>query len=192
MKEKSSFEMIPSEGVETPLGHLYYPPKQGTQVLSVLAAFFTAIFLGWIISSIPGDLSEFGSGVIYFIYLIVFILGYSAWISWLNVIVFDSIKWPILKTIFRLLIKKEKPKSVHDFLPPKEKIIEILVRAQKAAKIFYRLSWPIGVFGGIVSMFLSNSTNSILMFVLISSTSVCYGYALFYLGRRGYFPFPEE
>lgn len=184
--------MIPAEGIDTPSGHLYSPPKQGTQVLSVLAAFFTAIALGWVISSIPGDVSEFGSGVIYFIYLMVFIFGYSAWISWMNVIVFDSIKWPILKTIFRLLIQKEKPKSVQDFLPPKEKLIEILVRAQKAAKIFYRLSWLIGVFGGIVSMFLSNSTSSILMFVLISSTSVCYGYALFYFGRRGYFPFPSE
>jgi hypothetical protein len=55
---------IPSEGIDTPNGYLYYPPKQGTQILFLIASFFTAILLGLIISSIPGDLSELASGAV--------------------------------------------------------------------------------------------------------------------------------
>jgi len=137
-------------------------------------------------------LSELAKGVIYFVYLLVFILGYSAWVSLLGVLAFSSIKLPIMRMIIRYFFHKEKPASVEEILPSREKMTELLVRAQKSARIFFILSWPIGIVGGIVSLFMNTSINSAIFFVIILITAVTFGYVLFYFGRRGYFPFPEE
>jgi len=56
-------------------------PGTGKQILFLISGFFTAILLGFIVSSIPGDLSDFAKGVIYFVYILIFILGYGAWAS---------------------------------------------------------------------------------------------------------------
>ena len=192
MEDYKSRSDIPPEGIDTAYGHLYPLPKLSMQILFVVVSFLTAILLGLTISIIPGDLSELAKGVIYFIYLLVFILGYSSWVSLLGMLAFSSIKIPMMKMIFRYFVHKEKPVSVEEILPSREKITELLVRAQKSARIFFILSWPIGIVGGIVSLFMNTSINSLIFFVIILITAVIFGYALFYFGRRGYFPFPEE
>jgi hypothetical protein len=192
MEDYKSRSDIPPEGIETTYGHLYPLPKLSMQILFVVASFLTAILLGLTISIIPGDLSEMAKGVIYFIYLLVFILGYSSWVGLLGVLAFSSIKMPMMKMIFRYFVHKEKPASVEEILPSREKMTELLVRAQKSARIFFILSWPIGIVGGIVSLFMNTSINSTIFFVIILITAVIFGYVLFYFGRRGYLPFPEE
>lgn len=183
---------IPEEGMDTPGGYLYYPPKQSKQILFLVASFFTAILLGWIISSIPGDLSDMASGVIYFVYLMVFILGYSVWVSWISALLFNTIKLPLIKIIFGFIFRRKKPDSIEALLPTREKAVELMVRAQKAAKIYFILSWPIGILGGFFTMFMDTSTSASFLFVMVLSSAVLFGYVLFYFGRRGYFPFPEE
>jgi hypothetical protein len=183
---------IPPEGIDTPNGYLYYPPKQGTQILFLIASFFTAILLGLIISSIPGDLSELASGAVYFVYILVFISGYAAWVSWMSALMFDYIKLPLLKIVFGFIFRKKKPGSIEEMLPSREKVFELMVRAQKAAKTFFILSWPIGIAGGFLTMFISTSMDSTLLFALILVSAVAFGYVLSYFGRRGYLPFPEE
>lgn len=192
MKDQRAKSEIPPEGLQTTHGYLYNPPKLSKQILSLLASFFGAIFLGWVVSSIPGGLSDFAKGFFYIPYILVFFLGYAAWISWLNVIVFDTIKWPLLKTLFGFLLRKEKPESIQSLMPSKEKVIEIMVRAQKATRTFSLLSWPIGIACGLAVMFVSSSANPVFIFFLVSLSSVAFGYTLSYFGRRGYFPFPEE
>ena len=192
MEDYKSRSDIPPGGIDTTYGHLYPLPKLSMQILFVVVSFLTAILLGLTISIIPGDLSELAKGVIYFIYLLVFILGYSSWVSLLGMLAFSSIKMPMMKMIFRYFVHKEKPASVEEILPSREKITELLVRAQKSARIFFILSWPIGIVGGIVSLFMNTSINSLIFFVIILITAVIFGYVLFYFGRRGYFPFPEE
>lgn len=71
MEDNKSKMELPAEGIETTKGYLYHPPNQSTQILFLIASFFTAILLGWIISSIPGDLSDFAKGVIYFVFILV-------------------------------------------------------------------------------------------------------------------------
>jgi len=192
MEDYKSRSDIPPEGIDTAYGHLYPLPKLSMQILFVVVSFLTAILLGLTISIIPGDLSELAKGVIYFIYLLVFILGYSSWVSLLGMLAFSSIKIPMMKMIFRYFVHKEKPVSVEEILPSREKMTELLVRAQKSARIFFILSWPIGIVGGIVSLFMNTSINSLIFFVIILITAVIFGYVLFYFGRRGYLPFPEE
>jgi len=192
MKNKNDNLSIPTDGLDTPLGHLYYPPTQGKQVLFLVSAFFTAILLGWLISSISGDLSSFASGVLYFIFLLVFFLGYGLWVSFVSALAFSSIKWPIIKVLVKLFIRKEKPSSINDFLPEKEKLIDLMLRVQKYSRTFLVLSWPIGIAGGFATFFMSTSMNSALLFTLVFISSVIYGHTLSYFGRRGYLPLPEE
>ena len=183
---------IPPEGIDTPDGYLYYPPAQGKQTLFLIGSFFSAILLGFLVSSIPGDLSEIATGIIYFIYILIFIMGYSVWVSRISILVFGSFKLPIIRTIYRFLIHREKPGSVHDFLPSREKAIQIMVRAQKYTKAFFILSWLIGVVGGLITTLFNTSLSSTLLFTLVMVSAVTYGYVLSYFGRRGYLPFPEE
>lgn len=192
MNEETTFQSIPPEGLATPKGHLYYPPTQGKQVLFVIAAFFTAIFLGFIVSSIPGDLSNFATGVICFVFLLVFFLGYGLWVGLVSALLFSSVKWPLFKIIGRVLIRKEKPASLNELLPEREKLIEMMVKAQKYSRIFFILSWPIGFAGGLATMFMKSSSSSVLLFIIVMIFAVLYGYALSYFGRRGYLPLPEE
>jgi hypothetical protein len=183
---------IPSEGTETHLGYLYNPPGLSKQILSLVASFFGAILLGWIVSSIPTNLSDFSKGIIYTPFVLVFFLGYSAWISWLNVIVLNTIRWPMIKMLIGFFVYRKKPESINSIIPTNEKSIEIMVRAQKATKIFFILSWPIGIAGGIASMFIKTSVSPLVLFILVSGSSIVFGYALYYFGRRGYLPFPGE
>jgi len=191
MKNHRSFTKIPPEGINTPDGYLYYPPKQWTQILFLLASFSSAIFLGFIISSIPGDLSKLAEAFIYFIYIFLFFLGYSSWVSLTGTLIFKIFKLPFIKVLYRFIVHREKPDSINDFLPTREKAIEILLRTQKNTKTYYILSWPVGIAGGFLTMFISTSMDSVLLFTLILISTISYGYVLFYFGRKGYFPFPE-
>ena len=192
MKDFETYNGIPSEGMETPGGYLYYPPNQGIQILFMFAAFFTAIFLGWFISKVAGITSDFASGFICFVFLMIFIIGYGLWVSFVGALAFNSIKWPIIKVLVKLFIKKEKPKSINEFLPDREKLIELLVRVQKHTRWFLIICWPIGILGGFASLFMSSSLSSSFLFLLIFICSVIYGHLLYYFGRRGYLPLPEE
>ena len=191
-ENKRNIVQIPPGGLETELGHLYPLQKPGVQILVVAAAFVMSILIGLIISSIAGPLSGLSKGVIYFTFMFVLMLGYSAWVSILGALVFKTIKAPVFKMLFRFFIYKEKPPSLEDVLPSREKLMELIVKAQKSARIFFVVSWPIGIVGGILSLFMTKAINPVLYFVIILLSSISFGYVLFYFGRRGYFPFPEE
>lgn len=183
---------IPAEGIDTPGGYLYYPPKQWKQLLFLILSFLSAIFLGFIISSIAGNISETARGFIYFIYIFLFFLGYSWWLGLTGALIFKSIKMPFIKVLYRLLIHRKKPESVHDFLPTREQAMELMLKIQKNTKTFFFLSIPVGIAGGFISTFINASINSILLFTIIFVSTIIYGYTLFYFGRRGYLPLPEE
>ena len=183
---------IPPDGIDTPNGYLYNPPKLGKQVLFLIASFFSAILLGLFISSIPGDLSEFATGVICFVFLLVFFLGYGLWVGLVSALLFSSVKWPLIKIFSKFIVRKEKPTSLNELLPEREKLIELMVRAQKYSRTFFILSWPIGFVGGLSTLFIQTSASPVILFVLIIISSAIYGFFLSYFGRRGYLPFPEE
>lgn len=192
MKESNTYTGIPPEGLATSSGYLYFPPTQSIQILFMVGAFFTAIFLGWFVSNVAGIYSEFASGVIYFVFLLIFFLGYGLWASFVGALAFSSIKLPIIKVLLKLFIKKEKPKSINEFLPEREKLIELLVRVQKYSRTFLIVCWPLGILGGFATLFMNSTLNPSLLFMLVFVCAVIYGHSLFYFGRRGYLPFPEE
>ena len=192
MKNVNTFSGIPPEGIATVSGYLYCPPTRGKQVLFLIASFFSAIFLGLLISSIPGDLSEFATGVICFVFLLVFFFGYGLWVGLVSALLFSRVKYPIIKLFTKFIVHREKPASLNELLPEREKLIELMVRAQKYSGTFFILSWPIGLVGGFTALFMKTSMGFVFLFFLIIIGSVIYGFLLSYFGRRGYLPFPEE
>uniref|UniRef100_A0A832G8I8 Uncharacterized protein n=1 Tax=Ignavibacterium album TaxID=591197 RepID=A0A832G8I8_9BACT len=97
-----------------------------------------------------------------------------------------------MKILLRVFARKEKPDSLEKLLPTREQAFEILVRSQKAAIIFFILSWPIGILGGIASLFMNTSISALYFFIIIVITSVMFGYIIFYFVKRGYLLFPED
>ena len=182
---------IPADGLNTEKGLLYPMPATGKQILVLVASFFAAILLGFIISGIPGDLSEFATGVLYFVFIIIFILGYSIWIGWMKIKILSAFKKTILKGVSNILTKNEAGFK-NDLSFPEEKVLDLLLASQKSTKIFAVIGWVIGVLGGIITLSFDNSINKPILFVLVILFAAGFGHLLYYVGRRGYFPFPEE
>jgi len=188
---KSAKINIPAGGINTEKGIVYPMPALGKQILVLVASFFSAILLGFIISSIPGDLSELAKGVLYFVFIIIFMLGYSIWIGWMKLKILNAFKKTILKGVTNILTKNEEGFK-NDLSFPEEKVLELLLASQKSTKIFAVMGWLFGMLGGIVSLFFDTSINKTILFVLVIIFATGFGHLLYYFGRRGYFPFPEE
>jgi len=182
---------IPADGLNTERGLLYPMPATGKQIIVLVASFFVAILLGFILSSIPGDLSELATGVLYFVFITIFVLGYSAWIGWLKLILLSAFKKTIVKGFSSIVTKKEFDLAKELWLP-EDKLVELMLRGQKSTKIFAVIGWVFGVLGGIISLSFDTSINKPLLFGLVIIFAAGFGHLLYYFGRRGYFPFPEE
>jgi MFS family permease len=182
---------IPASGKKTEKGMIYPMPSSGKQILMLVASFFAAILLGFIISSIPGDLSELATGVLYFVFIIIFMLGYSIWIGWMKLKILSAFKKTILKGVKNILTKNDAGFK-NDLSFPEEKVLELLLVSQKSTKIFAVMGWLLGVLGGFVSLSFDTSINKTILFVLVIIFAAGFGHLLYYFGRRGYFPMPED
>ena len=182
---------IPAGGMKTENGIVYPVPTLGKQILVLVASFFTAILSGFIISSIPGDLSDLATGVLYFVFIIIFILGYSIWVGWMKLKILSAFKKTIIKGVKNILTKNEA-EFKNDLSFPEEKLLDLLLASQKSTKIFVIIGWLFGLLGGIISFSFDTSINKPILFVLVIIFAGGFGHLLYYFGRRGYFPFPEE
>lgn len=182
---------IPAEGMKTEKGIVYSMPALGKQIIMLVASFFAAILLGFIIGRIPGDLSELATGVLYFVFITIFVLGYSIWIGWMKFKILNAFKKRILKGVKNILTKNEEGLK-HDLSLPVEKVFELLLASQKSAKIFAVMGWLFGLLGGIISLSFDTRMSKLILFLLIIIFAAGFGHLIYYFGRRGYFPFPEE
>ena len=182
---------IPADGMQTEKGYVYPLPPKGKQIIMLVASFFAAILLGFIISSIPGDLSELATGVLYFVFIIIFMLGYSIWIGWMKLKILSAFKNTLLKGVSNILTKNEAGFK-NDLSFPEEKLLDLLLASQKSTKIFAVMGWVFGVLGGFISLSFDTSINKSILFILVVFFAAGFGHLLYYFGRRGYFPFPEE
>jgi hypothetical protein len=65
------------------------------------------------------------------------------------------------------------------------------VRGQKAASSFLLAAVAIAFFGWLGSLFIHASPGWLMRLFMVASPVVLWGWALMFLGRRGYLPFPE-
>ena len=182
---------IPAGGMKTENGIVYPMPTLGKQILILVASFFAAIVLGFIISSIPGDLSDLATGILYFVFIIIFILGYTFWVGWMKLKILNAFKKTIIKGVKNILTKNEKGFK-NDLSFSEEKLLNLLLASQNSTKIFVIMGWVFGLLGGIISFSFDTSINKPILLVLVIIFAGGFGHLLYYFGRRGYFPFPEE
>ena len=119
------------------------------------------------------------------------ILSYSVWVGWMKLKILSAFKKTILKGASNILTKNEA-RFKSDLSFPEEKLLELLLSSQKSTKIFAVMGWLFGLLGGIISLSFDTSMNKPILFVLVIIFAAGFGHLLYYFGRRGYFPFPEE
>ncbi len=192
MTKRPTRAEIPNETMDTPYGRLYRPLAQGWQILVLIAAFAGGPAVGWLVGQVPGDLSENARILLYIPYVVLFFMGYSLWIARLNAIAFEGIGRSLLKTLFLLIIRRRKPESIEEVFPSKEKLLEMAVKAQKAGASFGVVGWPVAAVSGLVALLFDTEMGLMARFTLVAGSCLAWGYALAFLGRRGWLPFMEE
>jgi len=185
-------EEAPVTSLDTPHGRLVKPRGSGLQALALVGAFAGGPALGWAVGRVPGDLSETARTFLYVPFVLVFFLGYAAWLARLKVILFHGLTKSLLATLFLLVVRRQKPKSIADVLPTREKLLEMAVKAQLASASFRRVGWLVGIGAGFVAAFLESAMGASVRFALVSAACIAWGYALSMLARRGWLPIPEE
>lgn len=183
---------IPPGGLVTPHGRLYQPRAQLQQLGVLVAAFAGGPMLGWAVGLTIGDLSETAAAVLWLPYVLVFFLGYALWLARLNAIVFSTLGRSLLRAIWQLVVRRRQPANADELLPSRDKLLELLVRAQKAGGSFAPVAWAIGPAGGALAMLFDSGVSTPMRFALVCATTIGWGHLLAWYGRRGWLPFPEE
>jgi hypothetical protein len=178
--------------LQTEAGFLYRPPGWAVQIAVAAAAFFGGPALGWGIGGLMPGISDDARTFLCVPFVAVFFLGYALWLARLNALAFNFIGKGLLRALFMLLVRRRKPERLEDVLPSKEKILEMLVRGQRAASSFLAVSVPVAIVAGTVVMFYETPLSPAMRWALVGGGCVGWGWALSFLGRRGILPFPEE
>ena len=183
---------VPPGGLETPYGILYRPLASGLQILVLFAAFIGGPAFAWVIGQVPGDLSQTARDVLFVPMVAIFFLGYGLWIARLNAIAFHGIGLGLLKALFKLIVFRRKPEAVADFIPSRDKLLEMMVRAQKAGSSFAPVGWLVGVIAGLTAMLFDSALHPAKLFLLVGGGCVIWAHLLAWLGRRNWLPFMES
>jgi hypothetical protein len=183
---------IPRHGLDTPYGYLYRPLSDGKQIMVLIAVFFGGPGFGWVVAQVPGDLSQTARDVMFVPMMAVFFIGYALWIARLNAIAFQGIGWGLIKMAFNFLVFRRKPESPADILPSRDKLLEMLVRAQKAGASFAPAGWLVGLASGAIAALAESAMSATNLFLLVAGSCLIWGYLLAWLGRRGWLPFMES
>lgn len=191
MDRISKYRDIPDDGLETPYGRLYRPQSQSKQIFALIAAFVASMSLGGWVAAIPGDLSTAAQVAFHIPYVLVFFLGYGLWVARINAIVFDTMGRSVLKVLWQLIVHRKQPDDTKGILPSKEKVLEMLVKAQKAGASFRGISWAVAPLGMVLGLLCESAMPEMHLVTLLVATVLAWGYLLGYVGRRGWLPFPE-
>jgi len=167
-------------GRETPFGRLYTPKSFPVQIPFLVGAFAGGPVAAWLVSKLLGGVSQNAQLFLYAAYGSIFFFGYALWASRLAALAFNTFGKNLLRLLFRWIVKKKNPAGIEDLLPTRERLEELVVRAQRAASSFLVVSIVIGFIGGIW-----------IESLLVATGCVLWGWLLMCLGRRGYLPLPE-
>lgn len=181
----------PLENGETPFGRLYEPRGGIVQFLTFCMAFFGGPVFGMGVGSLLGNLSESAQIALYVPFVMTFFLGYTLWVSRLNMLAFNLIGRGLFKALFCLIVLRRKPRNVEDILPSRDKLLEAAVKAQQAGWSFFAASIPVAGLAMLGALIIDADTGPAGRLAVVGSACLLWGYALGWLGRHGYLPIME-
>ena len=179
------------EPLNTPFGRLYPPKSMALQIPFLIAAFAGGPVVAWLIGKLLGDVSQNAQMFLYVLYTSIFFFGYALWASRLATLAFNTFGKQILRVLFQWLVKRQRPQKVQELLPTREKLEELVVRAQRAASSFVVVAVALALLGAIAAILMQTQSSRWLQSVLVGAGCTLWGWLLTFLGRRGYLPLPE-
>jgi hypothetical protein len=180
-----------ADGHSTAFGVLYRPKSFGVQIPVLFGAFLGGPAAGWVLVQVLGGVSENGSIFLYVSTTSIFFLGYALWATRLAALAFNAFGKQLLRALFLMIVRRQKPRSADELLPTREKLEELVVRAQKASSSFFVVSIPVGLISGTLARLLETGSEKWVQSVVVVAGCLSWGWALSILGRRGYLPLPE-
>jgi hypothetical protein len=176
---------------ETPFGTLYPPQPLGWQLLLLAGAFFASLLCGWIPRLIMADVSATAGTLLHIPFVLVFVLGYAGWAARLQAMSMELLGRSLLRALWQWLLFRRKP-DVKQLLPDENKLLQLLVRGQKAASSFWLVALGLALISGGLALFIQSPVNFLVRVIAITGPVLLWGWVLTRLGRRGYLPFPES
>lgn len=175
---------------ETPFGPLYPPQPLGLQLLLLAGAFFASLVGGWVPRLILADVSATAGTFLHIPFVLVFILGYAGWAARLQALGMELLGRSLLRALWQWLLFRRKP-DVKQLLPDENKLMQLLVRGQRAASSFWLVSLGLALISGGMALFIQSQVSFVFRIIVIAAPVLLWGGLLTRLGRRGYLPFPE-
>lgn len=177
---------------ETPHGRLYRPRGHWAQAGVLLVCFVATLSSGSGVAPLLGDLSDVAVAAVTLPAVGVFFGGYALWIARLNALAYQLLGRALFKTLFRLIVLRRLPEDRADVLPSPEQLEKAAVLAQRAGASFVPAGFVMVPVAMVVAVAIDASSGVVVRATIVGSLPLAWGYALGYLGRRGYLPFLEE
>lgn len=177
---------------QTPYGVLYAPHSHWTQAAVLLGVFAGNAGMAKCCALWLGTLSTHTQNALYLPFFVIFFGGYALWVSYLKALAFDLIGRRLWVVLFNWLFRRKKPRSLEEVMPSQDQLLKAAVGAQKGARGFVFVSFPVGFVSGILAMGIDSKHNFIAEFFILNLGCIAWGVLLSLLGRRGYLPILED
>ena len=177
--------------IETPHGTVYPFKPFAVQIPVLFGAFAGGPVIAWLLGQVLGNVSEAGQVFLYVCFASVFFFGYGLWAARLASLVFNMFGRAVLWALLGLLLRRTKPEDLRQLIPDRDKLVLLMVSAQRAAWSFLVVGIVVGMVAGVLGLFIDSDSGKTSQMLLVLSGCILWGYALGWLGRHSYLPFPE-
>lgn len=178
----------PFETGRTPYGVLYEPRGGGTQFCTLCLGFFGGPILGMAMGTLLGGLSETAQLLLFLPFVTIFFFGYALWVGRLNLLAFDTVGRGALRALFTILVARQRPTDADDFLPDRQRILELAVKGQKAAWSFVTVAVGVALLSTVAALGIESTMSAGARILTVGSGCLIWGFCLGWLGRHGYLP----
>lgn len=168
------------------------------QLAAIAAAFLLAIALGSLLAWVTGPKSELYIGASCFLFLLVFMGGYSLWVASATALLSGHLLRGMWVTILNLLWRRQRggAMSAEWFqrkLLDRDRLAQVMRSIRRRTFLFPALGTVLGLLAGLVAgIFSTSSIGWIGTWLLYTFTAAAYGWVLGKLAHAGHLPLPAE
>ena len=93
-----------------------------------------------------------------------------------------------LKALFSMFVLRRHPGRAEDFLPDADKVVELAVKAQKAAWSFLTVAVCTALVSMVAAMGIESTMGTGARLLIVGGACLLWGFCLGWLGRHGFLP----